>query len=57
MTDRPAKLAYLTSPARGETYLHVLEDEAGPLHSFRISRDQLLRLNAETADILVKEFK
>lgn len=56
MTVQPAKLAYLTSPEKGETYLHVMS-EGAELQSFRITRDQLLRLNAETADILVKEFK
>jgi hypothetical protein len=54
---RQAHLAYLTNPERGVVVLTVLEagkpgDEA---LAFSLNRDQLFRLNAETADILLKE--
>ena len=54
---RQAHLAYLTNPERGLVVLTLLEvgkpgDEA---LSFALNRDQLFRLNSETADILRRE--
>lgn len=56
MTDHiPAQLAYLSSPEKGVVLLNiVINDE---LQRMQLSRDQLFRLNSETADALLREFK
>jgi len=57
MTEpRPAKLAYLTDPDPRRPVLNVqVGDEE--IQRFEINRDQLLNLNQQAADILVKAFK
>jgi hypothetical protein len=55
-TERPAKFAFITNPAPKEAVLNVqIEDEE--LQRFRLNRDHLFALNAQTADILLKDFK
>ena len=57
MTEpRSAKLAYLTDPDPRRPVLNVQVDDE-EIQRFEINRDQLLNLNKQTADILVKAFK
>ncbi len=55
-TERPAKHVFLTNPSPKEAVLN-LQIEGEELQRFRISRDHLFGLNAQTADILLKDFK
>jgi len=50
-----AQLAYLSSPEKGVVWLNVAIDDE--LQRVRLNRDQLFRLNAETADVLLRDFK
>lgn len=57
MTDiHPAKFAYLTKPDAAPI-LNVQKDDGSEIQRFELTRDQLLRLNAETADLLREMFK
>ena len=50
-----AQLAYLSSPEKGVVWLNVSVDDE--LRRVKLNRDQLFRLNSETADILLRDFK
>lgn len=52
----PAKLAYLTKPDAAPI-LNVQTRDGSEIQRFELTRDQLLRLNAETADLLRDMFK
>ncbi len=58
MTDTPAnaKHFFLTNPERGETVVNI-QVEGGELQRFRINKDHLFALNAQSADILLKDYK
>lgn len=58
MTDpTPAKLFYLTHPARGETVVNVQTVEGQELQRFVLTKDQLFAVNAKSADILLRDYK
>lgn len=53
-----AKIAFLSDPEPKVCIINVQgEGENDPLHAYRLNRDQLFRLNKQTADILLKDFK
>lgn len=54
LEPRQAHLAYLTNPERGLVLLNV-QEQGKEIERFALNRDQLFRLNSETADILRKE--
>lgn len=55
-TESPsAQLAYLSSPEKGVVLLNVVINDE--LQRVKLTRDQLFRLNSETADALLREFK
>lgn len=57
MSEIPfAKLAFITNPSRQEAVLNV-QVEGAEIQRFELNRDQLFALNAESATILMKDFK
>ena len=57
MTDpRPAKNINLTDPEPG-VFVFSAQTDDGELKQYRLDRSQVLILNKQTADILVKAFK
>lgn len=57
MTDTPsAHVVFLTSPEPRVIVLTVATEGGQPLR-FKISKDQLFSLNAQTADVLMRDFK
>lgn len=57
MMDAPeVRLVFLTDPEQGVALLNIQVGE-GELQRLRINRDQLFRLNHETADILQRQYK
>lgn len=57
MTERQAKFAFLTDPEPGRVFLLNVQEEQGECQRWSINRDQLLNLNKQTADMLVRAFK
>jgi hypothetical protein len=57
MTDYPpAKLAFITNPEKQVAVLNV-QTEGGELCRAVLNKRQLLNLNHEIADVLIKDFK
>lgn len=53
-----AKIIQLTDPDPGRTFVVGIQEAGGEeLKRWRISREQLLNLNAATADILKRAFR
>lgn len=52
----PAKLAYITNPEKQIAVLNV-QAEGGELFRAVLNKRQLLNLNHEIADVLIKDFK
>jgi hypothetical protein len=52
----PAKVVDLVSPAPREVILLTCVDGESP-HEVKLNRDQIFKLNAQSADLLMKDFK
>lgn len=52
MTTKPRIFIDLTEPMIGEAVLHV-QQEGGDLQKYEVSREQLFKLNKQTANILM----
>ncbi len=57
MTTPPTlKHFFLTNPERGETVVNI-QIEGEELQRFRINKDHLFGVNAQSADILLRDYK
>lgn len=56
-TERPAKLAFLTDPEPGRVFLLNIQEEGQECRRYQITREQLLNLNHQTADVLRRAFR
>lgn len=53
MTTKPRIFIDLTEPTMGQAVLH-LQKEGGTLEQIEVSREQLFKINAQSATILMK---